>query len=184
MAVAIGSFVKSHSSPSDSDSEPTKNTNAYPSSDSGISRSSSSEIDREKKKLQESSDDREKKLKRTGIIMLGLMGKNWETQSKLKKSRSVSSILSSSSSRKSLLRCSTNRSSSTITLLNGGLFDDNGAMGSKRHSLTLKGRYMFGSKNSMRRLDRKPGDYTIENAPNIRETKDVAKRLNAKLELK
>ncbi|KAH0971073.1 hypothetical protein GBA52_023229 [Prunus armeniaca] len=58
MAVAIGSFVKSHSSPSDSDSEPTKNTNAYPSSDSGISRSSSSEIDREKK-LQESSDDRE-----------------------------------------------------------------------------------------------------------------------------
>ncbi|KAL6276192.1 hypothetical protein ACE6H2_019793 [Prunus campanulata] len=58
VAVAIRSFVKSHSSPFDSDSEPTKNTNTYPSSDSGISRSSSSEIDREKK-LQESSNDRE-----------------------------------------------------------------------------------------------------------------------------
>ncbi|XP_016651561.1 PREDICTED: uncharacterized protein LOC107881705 [Prunus mume] len=59
-----------------------------------------------------------------------------ENSSKLKKSHSISSILSSSSSRKSLLRSST-RSSSTISPLNGGLFDDNGAMGSKCHSLTL-----------------------------------------------
>ncbi|XP_008242095.1 PREDICTED: uncharacterized protein LOC103340454 [Prunus mume] len=191
VADAISSFVKSHSSPSDSDSEPTKNTNAYPSSDSGISRSSSSEIDREKK-LQESSDDREEVEENRdhnagtdgeelGLVLLNdeavregrellealkevevqflraynssldvsrILGTNMgqkqsaseeteENSSKLKKSRSISSILSSSSSRKSLLRSST-RSSSTITPLNGGLFDDNGAMGSKRHSLTLQ----------------------------------------------
>ncbi|KAH0971050.1 hypothetical protein GBA52_023206 [Prunus armeniaca] len=64
------------------------------------------------------------------------------------------------------LRCST-RSSSTITPLNGGLFDDNGAMGSKCHSLTL-GTLNVWEQNSMRRLERKPGDYMIENAPNIR----------------
>lgn len=68
-----------------------------------------------------------------------------ENSSKLKKSRSISSILSSSSSRKSLLRSST-RSSSTITPLNGGLFDDNGAMGSKCHSLTLGTLYAWEQK--------------------------------------
>ncbi|KAH0973588.1 hypothetical protein GBA52_025744 [Prunus armeniaca] len=101
-----------------------------------------------------------------------------ENSSELKKSRSVSSILSSSSSRKSLLRCST-RSSSTITPLNGGLFDDNGAMGSKCHSLTLGTLYVweqklyeevkvkYESKNYLL-YSRKPGDCMIENAPNIR----------------
>ncbi|CAL9027254.1 unnamed protein product [Prunus brigantina] len=222
VADAIKSFVKSHSSPSDSDSEPTKNTNAYPSSDSGISRSSSSEIDREKK-LQESSDDREEVEENgdhnagtdgeeLGLVLLNdeavregrellealkevevqflraynssldvsrILGTNMdqkqstseeteENSSKLKKSRSVSSILSSSSSRKSLLRSST-RSSSTITPLNGGLFDDNGAMGSKCPSLTLGTLYRWEQKlykevkageEIRRSYDRKCSQYT------------------------
>ncbi|XP_021819524.1 uncharacterized protein LOC110761370 [Prunus avium] len=92
-----------------------------------------------------------------------------ENSSKLKKSRSISSILSSSSSRKSLLRSST-RSSSKITHLNGGLFDDNGAMGSKCHSLTLGTLYAWEQKlygevkagEEPRRLyDRKCSQYSI-----------------------
>ncbi|XP_021815592.1 uncharacterized protein LOC110758106 [Prunus avium] len=189
VAVAIRSFVESHSSP-------TKNTNAYPSSDSGISRSSSSEIDREKK-LQESSDDREEVEENSdhnagtdgeelGLVLLNdeavregrellealkevevqflraynssldvsrmlganmdqkqsALGETEENSSKLKKSSSISSILSSFSSRRGLL----NRSCSKITHYSGGLFDDNGAMGSECHSLTLGTLYAWEQK--------------------------------------
>ncbi|ONH97183.1 hypothetical protein PRUPE_7G174400 [Prunus persica] len=184
VAIAIRSFVASHSSPPPSDSEPTKNTGAGPFLDSETS-ISSSEADR-KKQLQGSSDEENSDHnagtdgEELGLVLLNdeavregrellealkevevqflsaynssldvtrMLGTNTdqmqsaleeteENSSKLKKSRSISSILSSSSSRKSLLRSST-RSSSTSTNFNGGLFDDNGAMGSKCHSLTL-----------------------------------------------
>ncbi|VVA09932.1 PREDICTED: unnamed product [Prunus dulcis] len=243
VAVAIRSFVESHSSPSDSDSEPTKNTNAYPSSDSGISRSSSSEIDREKK-LQENSDDREEVEENRdhnagtdgeelGLVLLNdeavregrellealkevevqflraynssldvtrMLGTNTdqmqsaledteENSSKLKKSRSVSSILSSSSSRKSLLRSST-RSSSTITPSNGGLFDDNGAMGSKCHSLTLGMLYVLEQKlyeevkagEETRRLyDRKCSQYSRNQGHGLKTEDKIRVELHSRI---
>ncbi|PQM32963.1 uncharacterized protein Pyn_26019 [Prunus yedoensis var. nudiflora] len=230
VVLAIRSFAESHSSPSDSDSEPTKNTNAYPSSDSGISRSFSSEIDREKK-LQESSDDREEVEENSdynagtdgeelGLVflndeavregrellealkevevqflsaynssldvsrMLGAnmdqkqsaLGETEENSSKLQKSRSISSILSSFSSGRGLRT----RSCSKITHYSGGLFDDNGAMGSKCHSLTLGKLYALGQKlyeevkageETKRLYDRKCSQYS-RNQGHGRKTKD------------